>query len=214
MIFDINEIQRICGKIKGAIHVGAYDGAELNVYRSIGLYNSILFEPQKKMFDIITNKLHFTERAFNFGLGDEDLELEMYISSTDGHEIGTQSSSFLKPKIHLTEHTNVHFLSKEVCKITTLNNIFSRECINPISYNFLNIDVQGYELKVLKGATNILPYIDTINLEVNRDEVYENCALIENIESFLFPLGFKNIITHWQSKSWGDAIYAKYAQGN
>ena len=46
-------------------------------------------------------------------------------------------------------------------------------------------------------------------LEVNRDEVYEGCPLIKDVNNFVIPLGFTMIETVWQSKSWGDALYAK-----
>ena len=38
---------------------------------------------------------------------------------------------------------------------------------NFTEYNLLNIDVQGYELEVLKGAANTLKYIE--NLKENED---------------------------------------------
>ena len=41
------------------------------------------------------------------------------------------------------------------------------------SYNFLNMDVQGYELEVLKGGTTTLEKIEYVMTEVNRAEVYK-----------------------------------------
>ena len=46
-------------------------------------------------------------------------------------------------------------------------------------YNFINIDVQGYELEVFKGSVEFLKTIDYIMTEVNRDELYKNCPMIE-----------------------------------
>ena len=56
---------------------------------------------------------------------------------------------------------------------------------------------------------NILPSIDAMILEVNRDEVYEGCPMVEDLDRFLSDFGFERVGTHWQSQSWGDAIYAK-----
>ena len=54
MIFDLNSIESATGiKITGAIHVGAFLGEELSQYRALGLTNTILFEPQRKLFDIV-----------------------------------------------------------------------------------------------------------------------------------------------------------------
>ena len=50
MIFNLQAVQEHVGiKITGAVHVGAFLGEELTQYRSLGLVNTILFEPQKKL---------------------------------------------------------------------------------------------------------------------------------------------------------------------
>ncbi len=79
----------------------------------------------------------------------------------------------------------------------------------PHSYNFINIDVQGYELEVFKGAVNTLEKIDYIITEVNRAELYKNCVQIEELDSFLSQHGFARDITSWDGDTWGDAFYVK-----
>ncbi len=49
----------------------------------------------------------------------------------------------------------------------------------------LKIDVQGFELEVLKGATGLLPQIDAVYVEASYVELYEGQALHEEIEGFL-----------------------------
>lgn len=212
MIFDLKNITDAFGNITGIIHVGAFRGEEIKQYREIGLKNTILFEPQEHLYYMFKYQLLPTEQAYNFALGDEEGELDLYISKTEG---GIQngsgaSSSFLKPKIHLTEHPNVIFDGTiEKCKIKRLDNVVLENNINISEYNLLSIDVQGYELKVLKGSINTLNSIKYIIAEVNRDEVYEGCPMVNDIDNFLNHFGFKNVYTYWQSKSWGDALYVK-----
>jgi hypothetical protein len=76
-------------------------------------------------------------------------------------------------------------------------------------YNFINIDVQGYELEVMKGASRILEGIDYIMSEVNRDEVYINCPKVEELDYFLSKFGFSREETTWDGLTWGDALYVK-----
>ena len=58
MIFDLRDLQTVTSlKITGAIHVGAFLGEELSQYRSLGLSNTILFEPQKKLYDLVKQKV-------------------------------------------------------------------------------------------------------------------------------------------------------------
>lgn len=211
MIFDLQSIQNTFGKINGIIHIGAHAGGELDMYRQFGLMNTIFFEPQKHLYEAFKCRLLPTEKSYNVGLGDIETELELNISKFATPQEGSgASSSFLKPKVHLTEHPNVLFDgTTEVCKIKVLDKIIEEDNINLNNYNLLNIDVQGYELKVLKGAIKTLPYIKFIIAEVNRDEVYEGCPMVNEIDDFLKNFNFVNVYTYWQSTSWGDALYVK-----
>jgi hypothetical protein len=76
-------------------------------------------------------------------------------------------------------------------------------------FNFLNIDVQGFELEVLRGAAETLNYVDYILTEVNREELYEDCVLVEELDEFLDAYGFVREETSWGGGSWGDAFYVK-----
>ena len=76
-------------------------------------------------------------------------------------------------------------------------------------YNFIVIDVQGYELEVFKGAKNTLDNIDYIISEINRDELYENCAKIEQLVEFLSNYGFEFIEHNWVGGTWGDGLFIK-----
>jgi hypothetical protein len=76
-------------------------------------------------------------------------------------------------------------------------------------YNFIMIDVQGYELEVFKGAEKTLEKIDYIMSEINRDELYENCAKIEELEVFLGHFGFKLVEENWAGGTWGDGFFIK-----
>ena len=83
--------------IKGVFHIGAYTGEELELYRTIGLSNTVLFEPQKDLFRIVKNKCIATENVYNVALGNvNDQLMNMYISHTDGGiENGSGASSSL-----------------------------------------------------------------------------------------------------------------------
>jgi hypothetical protein len=76
-------------------------------------------------------------------------------------------------------------------------------------YNFLNIDVQGTELNVLKSLGDQLGKLDYIYLEVNDLEVYKKCALLPEIDSYLSTVEFIRIKTHMTKGHWGDAFYIK-----
>ena len=207
MIFDLNQIHAQF-PIKGVMHVGAFAGEELNSYRSLGLCNTIMFEPQEHLYNDIKSRCIVDEQIYNVALGSERGKKEMYISFREGgvsHGSGA-SSSLLKPKVHLEEHPEVTFPETKTVEVHLLDDYHDPD--GP-EYNFLNIDVQGYELEVLKGSTKTLENIDAMILEVNRAEVYEGCPMVEDLDYFLKDFGFTRVAEAWQSKSWGDALYAR-----
>lgn len=59
----------------------------------------------------------------------------------------------------------------------------------------------------LKGATRSIQYAKAIYLEVNVKELYKNCGLITEIDTFLEQYNFKRVITNITQHGWGDALY-------
>lgn len=79
-----------------------------------------------------------------------------------------------------------------------------------MKFDFLNLDIQGVELEALQGIGVYFEKIKWIYTEVNKSEVYKNCALIDDIDAFLKMEGFKRVATRWVKKQgWGDALYVR-----
>lgn len=191
--------------IKGIIHVGAHYGEEIDEYIQNGVPEIVLFEPLSDCFDVVMERvnqygdsLSSNIEGYQVALGSEVGTAKMYISDNE-----KQSSSILKPKVHLTHHPHVKFDGTEEVEVDCLDNFDTREC------NFLNMDVQGYELEVLKGGSKTLEHVDYVYCEVNRDEVYEGNAYIEEIDEFLSKYGMTRVETDWEGGIWGDALYIK-----
>ena len=187
--------------IKGIIHVGAHYGEEISEYIDNGIQDIILFEPLVENFDVLSKKvktLNANIEGYQVALGSKKGDATMYVSDNE-----KQSSSVLKPKVHLTHHPHVKFPSTEDVEVHLLDDYNSKD------YNFINMDVQGYELEVLKGGTKILDQVDYVYCEVNRDEVYENNAYVEEIDQFLSDYNMKRVETDWAGDIWGDALYIK-----
>jgi len=56
---------------------------------------------------------------------------------------------------------------------------------------FLKIDVQGYEMHVLRGAQAILKEVDYLLIEISLADMFEGGALVEEVWGFLRKNGFK-----------------------
>ena len=188
-------------KIYGVLHVGAHYGEEYTDYIKHDIKHMMFFEPIESNFEELTVRLLPGMSSYNIALGNKTGEIEMYVETINKG----QSCSILEPVKHLEQYPSIKFDKKEIVKIDKLDNIpFNRDF-----FNMINIDVQGYELEVFKGAVKTLPFIDIIYTEVNRDEVYKDCARVEDIDLFLADFGFIRILTDWTGDSWGDALYLK-----
>jgi FkbM family methyltransferase len=189
--------------IKGIVHIGAHYGEEIPEYVYNGIQDIILFEPLAENFNVLKNNvqnLNANIQGYQVALGSEKKISSMNLSSNN-----LESSSLLKPKLHLEHHGHVKFEGTEEVEVDLLDNY------DVGSSNFINMDVQGYELEVLKGAKETLKQIDYVYCEVNRGEVYENNAMIEEIDEYLGTYEFERVETHWPEEwfQWGDALYVK-----
>ncbi len=204
--------------IKGVIHIGAYDGSEYHIYKKLGIRSMIFFEPCRANFERLQKKLgNKTKQSFLrkiFGtekevllvkkaLGNEEKKILMNIETgNDG-----ASNSILAPKLHLEQYPDIKFDQKEEVEMIRLDDFFRGQ---KNDYNFLAIDVQGYELEVLKGAKEVLKNIDAIISEVNNKETYTNCVLIDELDKFLLEQDFVRQEVMWNSVGfWGDALYVR-----
>ena len=121
-----------------------------------------------------------------------------------------QSSSILKLKEHLLEHPDIYETERIEMKTKTLKTFYDENKFNYDQFNFMALDIQGAELLALKGAKEIINFIDYIYIEVNIKELYENCALLDEIDEYLNNFGFKRDNILLTQHGWGDAFYSKH----
>ena len=191
-------------KINGMIHIGSHYGQEYELYKKYNIKNMIFIEPLTDGFKGLKKNVgeHENVVLVKKALGNFEGEAEMNVASNG------QSSSMLKPKVHLTQHPGITFTKTEIVDMTTLDNLM--KTLQFKDYNFITIDVQGYELEVFKGGTETLNKIDYIMSEVNRDEMYEDCVLVDSLDDFLSKYKFRRVESFWpESWGWGDAFYIK-----
>jgi FkbM family methyltransferase len=189
--------------ITGIIHVGGHIGDELHEYKNNDIDNIIIFEPQRHCFEKLSKRaddIGLPAKLVNKALGNKKGKVKM-ISDPTG-----LCGSILKPKLHLELSPDVIFSETLDVKISRLDD----EIPQNHTYNFLNMDTQGYELEVLKGGVKTLEKIDYIYTEVNQAEVYENNAMIHELDEFLKLYEIDRVATGWHgSQTWGDAFYVR-----
>lgn len=202
MILNFNQlITNYNCSIKGVLHVGAHEGQEHNLYKQNNINNIIYFEPTKSTFNLLKNNIGDDAVLVNKALGNENKKILINIEKANNGG----SNSLLKPKLHLQQYPHIVFTDVEEVEMIRLDDYE----FNNLNYNLMNVDVQGYELEVFKGAEKTLETIDYIICEVNRDEVYENCAIIDDLYNFLLKYGFTLKEIDWAGYTWGDAFFVK-----
>tara|TARA_R110000824_G_scaffold98771_1_gene235469 strand:- start:2369 stop:3007 length:639 start_codon:yes stop_codon:yes gene_type:complete len=212
MLLDLDQLfAKYKLKINGILQIGAHFGEEYPSYLKHDIKHIVFFEPLTHCYHNLVNNLMMygiEEREVGVvqsALGSEHGFVEMYVDDKQG-----ASSSILKPKQHLEQHPTISFPNREKVEVITLDSFWEINSEVKIEdYNFINIDVQGYELEVFKGAAKTLESIDYIMTEINRDEVYEHCALVDSIDGFLENYGFRRVETSWAGGTWGDGFYIK-----
>lgn len=203
-------IQELCRQYaiapRGVIHVGAHEGTEITAYQQMGAQKVLFVEANPAVFERLQANLTGMPdvRSVNCAIGDRNGSVDLHVTSFD------QSSSILQLKRHQEIYPHITETHQITVQSKTLDTLLQEQELNPSDFNILNIDIQGAELLALQGATNWLKSVELINTEVNYEELYEGCALIDQLDEFLEGHGFQRVATTTPiHPSWGDAIYVK-----
>jgi len=206
MLIKNSEIIKILNdndiKIDGVLHLGAHECEELSFYNEINVSNENIIWIEAINEKVIQAQNRGIPNVYNAIITDKDDEDIVFNISNN-----IQSSSVLELGTHAKEHPDVYYIDKIHTKSITINSFFEKNKIDGTKLNLWNFDIQGAELLALKGATNYIKYAKAIYLEVNENELYLNCGLIEDIDLFLEKYNFKRVITNITPHKWGDALY-------
>ena len=199
-------IQELVGdfnlKVSGVLHVGAHEAEEAFGYEQFSWLPIIWVEAQPDLVKHLKKRLDSTKHTvLEAAIYDEnDKVLNFHISTN------SQSSSLLEFGTHAYDYPDVGNFSKIRVKSKRLDEVLKDL---PVP-NFINLDIQGVELRALIGLGKLLNGIDYVYTEVNRFEVYKDCDLVKEIDEYLLQKGFKRVATRWHwLQGWGDALYVR-----
>lgn len=164
---------------KFVLDVGAYDGEWTRMFRDIFPSAKILMlEAQQEKaprLKEVTDELPGT--GFHIGL----------LGAEAGKEVVFNVNSTVSSVL---EEYKANAFRKETRVIETLDDIVSAQEHGSASPDLIKLDVQGYELEVLKGAANILGNVQFILCEVSLLEINKGCPLIADVIRFMDEKGF------------------------
>lgn len=201
----------------GVYHVGAHLATEGYIYHGLGAQyiiwlecNPLLQNGAMANINEWRNRGFIGDRWINIAATDQDdqtLKFHFYNSKEDG------TSSLLEPDGILEKIPTTSYLGSEFSIQTiTLDTLIDREKLPYKDVKLLNVDTQGTELLVFKGAQKLLnsPTLKYILCEVSFESLYKDGALIYDIDNYLQLYGFKRV--HYRLDcipTHGDGIYIR-----
>src|SRR3989338_11064930 len=138
-ILDLKRLPTKYGlNIKGVIHIGAHFGEENSLYDALDIKNRIFFEPLSSNFSVLEERLKGRFPLIKKALGNENKKVTMFVERNNKG----QSSSILKPDLHLVQYPDIKFDETEVVEMARMDDLG----IDFFKYNFISIYLHWYEL--------------------------------------------------------------------
>lgn len=187
-------------KPKGVIHVGGCLGEEREEWAGLTSKvvwfeaNPALWEPLEK------NVLKLGHEVVRAAVGGRCGTVNLNVSNA------YMSSSILPLGRHAEQYPSIIYTETVEVPMVTLDAALEGRYQE---FDFLAMDVQGYEGEVLMGTIHILPHIKWIHAEYNEAEMYQGCWLLPQLTAWLKEQGFALIETRPIDTGWGDCLFER-----
>ena len=189
-------------RINGIVQVGANIGQEIELFIKYSK-NIYLFEPLASAHQVLERIIAKNQyiKLYKFALGQKE-EVKILNVSNQNYRA---SSSFLEPSLHLDYFPEIEFNEVQEVEVKRFDQLEDE-----FKANFLILDVQGFELNVIKGMGQKIINFDFIFTEFSMKELYKDSVLINELDKELLNLGFvRTNTTIASNKPQGDAFYKK-----
>lgn len=179
-------LKKIGGGLKTVVDVGANRGQfTLTARHHAQEANIIAFEPLQEAAEVFAEVFQADPgvELHRCAIGSREGEVVMHVSRAD-------DSSSLLPISDLQQQLFPGTQEKGTRKVnvTPLDAALFPEQIHAPA--LLKIDVQGYELEVLKGSALLLGYFEFLLVECSYKELYTGQALADEVVCFMKTAGF------------------------
>lgn len=163
------------------------------------------FEPVRQLFERLHQNTANVDNiiCFPYALSDKSTNSKFYVSKGRS----TALSSLFKPIGGLALHPEVHF-EETFIKTLTIDNWAKNYKIKKIDLIWL--DLQGGELKALKGAKQILKTTIALFIEVNLTQRYLNAPTANELLTWLKNHNFDAIVRDKPKHNKTNILFIKY----
>jgi FkbM family methyltransferase len=178
--------------IENILDVGGHHAEFYKAFieNNIDFSSYIIFEPFPESFEII-NKIEDSRlKKFNLGVGEKKSSMTFNVSEWEtSNTFSEVDVNTFKNKLKKVIYRTDPYITKLEVQVDSLDNI----CLKlEKTFDVLKIDVEGFELNVLKGANLLLSsnLIRYIVIEIQKEGSYLDYSPLE-IEKYLDNKGFK-----------------------
>jgi FkbM family methyltransferase len=124
-------------------------------------------------------------RCVHLALGPSDEVAEIHVAGN------SDSSSLLEmTERHTESEPRAAYVGTEEIQVRSLDSVWS-ELVGGAQRPFLKLDVQGFELEVLRGASRSLPQLVGIQAELSLVPLYEDAPLWRELIDYIEGKGFR-----------------------
>lgn len=162
------------------IDVGANVGQYARWFRDLGFEGKIVsFEPSAEAYSVLERSAARDDKwsCSREALGDADVSATLHIAGNS-----VSSSLLTMTNRHLTAAPDSKTVATEKVQVRKLDSIAT-----PRGRTWLKLDTQGYEMRVLRGATRTLERCDVIQLELSLQQLYEGAPSVIEVLTWLSP---------------------------
>lgn len=195
--------------INGVLHIGAHDCEELSVYEWMGIASTNVVWIEAMTEKVEEARCRGILNVYEAVVSDKDGEDVLFHKTNNG-----ASSSILEMGTHSVHYPYINIVESLKKTTTTLKTFFTKHDLDPSRYEFWNLDIQGVELKALRGGREALRWAKAVYAEVNVEEVYKGCDLLPELDEFMQEHGFRRSLTTMTPAGWGDALYLRTLVGS
>ncbi|MCI5047765.1 MAG: FkbM family methyltransferase [Aquisalinus sp.] len=206
MAHPLELLERFRQAPKNLIHIGANNGSEHLAYKEANLDNVIYIEAVEEVFIKLKRRLKDHEKH---------VPIQAVVSDTSGEEVTfniTSNSALSSSMLPLGRTGRLHpELQVEQRKLltTTLDDLLVNHKLDHVSFDAIVADIQGAEMKALKGALKTLENTYYLYLEASLTPLYDGGCTFYELQDFLSSMKYHVVDLEVNSRGNGDALFIR-----
>lgn len=184
------------------LHIGANKGQEAELYHNAGFHSVVWVEGFPSFYGELLDKIKvFPEQsAYQLFVSDiDEQKVKVRVADTEG------ASTILEPN---KKFPGISFIDEQEFTSYRLDSFFRSRDVKFGQNGFLVLDIEGSELKALKGMGDYLKCFDYVLCEISVIPNYVGGPSLVDIDRFLQSNNFKRVKT-WVGLYSGDSLYQR-----